>query len=131
MSSRNETIAKWVEKADEDLGTAILINSNLPQYKDTIAFHCQQAVEKYIKAWMLSENLEIKKTHDLVYLLELINVKRIVEAEWFEKAEQLDDYGVEVRYPDSTINLSDSDIEDAIRITNEFRAFVIPKLNLI
>ena len=108
----------------------MLINAKIPQYKDTIAFHCQQAAEKYIKAWMIFENIEIKKTHDLVYLLELINVKQIVPEEWFEKASVLEDYGVELRYPDTKIVLSDSDIEDAIRIAKEFREFIFPKLNL-
>ena len=61
MSNRNGLIIKWIEKADEDLGSADIIHKNLPQYKDSIAFHCQQAVEKYIKSWMIFEDLEVKK----------------------------------------------------------------------
>ena len=79
---------------------------------------------------MIFEDLEIRKTHDIVYLLELINTKQVVPDVWFEKALVVEDYGVELRYPDSKIELSDNDVEDAISIAKEFRAFIVPKLNL-
>jgi hypothetical protein len=43
MSVNNERLKSWIEKADHDLGTAIVIFSHLPDYSDTLAFHCQQA----------------------------------------------------------------------------------------
>ena len=43
MSELIEEIKKWIEKADHDLGSAKVIYLHLPDYFDTIAFHCQQA----------------------------------------------------------------------------------------
>lgn len=50
MNEPIEEIKEWIEKAYHDLGSAKIIYLHLPEYFDTIAFHCQQAVEKYIKA---------------------------------------------------------------------------------
>ena len=52
MSEFPKHVIHWIEKADRDLGTAQLIHAYLPDYLDTIAFHCQQAVEKYLKAYL-------------------------------------------------------------------------------
>ncbi|WP_457555775.1 HEPN domain-containing protein, partial [Candidatus Pyrohabitans sp.] len=34
-----------------------------------ISFHCQQAVEKYLKAYLTSVDARVKKTHDLEVIL--------------------------------------------------------------
>lgn len=46
MSEPAEQTKDWIEKADHDLGSAKIIFIHLPDYFDTIAFHCQQAVER-------------------------------------------------------------------------------------
>lgn len=56
MSDLTGEIMQWIEKADHDLGSAKVIFLHFPGYFDTIAFHCQQAVEKYIKALLLYQN---------------------------------------------------------------------------
>ena len=75
MSVLKDEVNDWIEKADHDLGSAKIIYLHLPEYFDTIAFHCQQAVEKYIKAVLIFENIEFQRSHDLVYLLELLSQK--------------------------------------------------------
>ncbi|MCG2760389.1 MAG: HEPN domain-containing protein [Candidatus Delongbacteria bacterium] len=43
----------------------------MPEYLDTVTFHCQQAVEKYLKAYLIYLVIDFKFTHDSVYLLDL------------------------------------------------------------
>jgi len=50
MNANDDHIRVWIDKADHDLGSSKLIFLHIPDYFDTIAFHCQQAVEKYLKA---------------------------------------------------------------------------------
>jgi hypothetical protein len=50
MNEKTETIKKWFEKADHDLGTAQLTFLHIPEYRDAISFHCQQAVEKVFES---------------------------------------------------------------------------------
>ena len=38
---------------------------------DTACYHCHQAVEKYLKGFLVFKNISFSKTHDLDYLLEL------------------------------------------------------------
>jgi HEPN domain-containing protein len=41
------------------------------RFRDTVAFHCQQAVEKYVKAILVRHRVEFRKTHDIGQLLDL------------------------------------------------------------
>jgi HEPN domain-containing protein len=91
----NELIVKeWIIKADHDLGSAKLIFLHIPDYFDTIAFHCQQAVEKYLKAILVFCNIEFQRTHNLVYLLELLSRSINIDEDTFDKAIILNGFSV-------------------------------------
>jgi len=126
MSDDNLKIVKiWIEKADHDVGSAKIIFQHLPDYFDTIAFHCQQSVEKYIKAALVYFDIEFQRSHDLLYLLELLSVKVGISSELFDKANLLNGFGVEIRYPDQIIYLTKDEIEQAILIAEDFRTFIL------
>lgn len=59
---------EWIEKADEDFGFASIgiIHSD---YYAQICFHFQQAAEKYLKAFIVAENLKFRPIHNLIELL--------------------------------------------------------------
>ena len=99
-----ELIAQWLLKADHDLGTAKLIYLHLPDYYDTIAFHCQQAVEKYLKTYLIYLNIDFKPVHDLRYLLNLVLTQDLTLDTMYESISSLNDYAVKIRYPDLTIH---------------------------
>jgi len=130
MSEKIEQIKRWIEKADHDLGTAIITHRYIPKYSDTIAFHCQQAVEKYLKSYIFKLGIKIKRTHDLVFLLELIDEKEKVDQIWFDKVFELQDFAIEIRYPDQIIELTDEDINEAINIAQKFREMILKKHNI-
>lgn len=125
MKELNEDIQIWIEKADQDLGSAKIIYLHIPEYFDTIAFHCQQAVEKYLKALLLFEKIEFARSHDLVYLLDLLSGQIEIEEAMFRKAFILNNYGVLIRYPNKIIKLTKEEVESAIEISDEFRIFVV------
>jgi len=130
MKDKLSIIKLWVEKADHDLGTAELTYHHIPKFRDTIAFHCQQAVEKYLKSYLIFIDLPVKRTHDLIVLLGLIANTEAMSDELFDKAAVLQDYSIEVRYPGNIIELSNEDIEKAITITKDFRQLFLSKMNL-
>ncbi len=130
MNGKIETVKSWIEKGDHDLGTAQIILIHIPKFRDTISFHCQQAAEKYLKGLLIFFEIKFRRSHDLNYLLSLLNEKIDVENIWYNKASGLAEYSVEVRYPDSTIELTDEDIKKAIGLAKEFREFVLTKMNL-
>ena len=128
MSASEDRLKDWIEKADHDLGTAIVINQYIPDYSDTLAFHCQQAVEKYLKCLLEENSLQFKKSHDLRYLLDLLNDVIPIDKELYERIMKLSAFGVEIRYPDIKIELSIIERDEAIFIAKDFREFL--KLNL-
>lgn len=131
MKSKVEIIKKWIEKADHDIGTAVLTFKHIPEYRDTIAFHCQQAVEKYLKGYLIFLGIEFRRYHDLIYLAELICQKEPISDELITKLTELEDYAVEIRYPDAEIELTDDEIQNAISISKEVRAYIAVKMNSI
>jgi HEPN domain-containing protein len=130
MNGKMDEIKDWIEKADHDLGSAKVIYLHLPEYFDTIAFHCQQAVEKYLKALLIFYQIDFTRTHDLIYLLERISEKVEIEDSRFQKAFFLSNFGVQIRYPNNIIKLTKEEIESAIEISQEFRNYVLNMMGI-
>lgn len=99
MADLEELINSWFNKANSDLKVAKTILKHTPDLTDSICFHSQQAVEKYLKAFLLKLNIKIERTHDLSYLCKLIRKKVNVPKEYFEICSQLTQYAITVRYP--------------------------------
>lgn len=118
-------VADWIEKADHDLGSAKLIYLHIPAYFDTIAFHCQQATEKYLKAILLFNEIGFDRTHNLIFLLELLSQKIEITEELFDKAIILNGFSVQIRYPDHVVYLTKEELENAINISQDFRELAI------
>lgn len=61
MNEKLKVIKSWVEKGDHDLGTTKITYLHIPKYRDTIVFHCQQAVEKYLKSYLIFQEIFMTK----------------------------------------------------------------------
>jgi HEPN domain-containing protein len=130
MSAFNQRVADWIEKADHDLGSAKLIYLHIPEYFDMIAFHCQQATEKYLKAILLFYEIEFDRTHNLIFLLELLSQKLEITDEFYDMAILLNGFSVQIRYPDHKIFMTKEELEKSINITLQFREFAIKTIGI-
>ncbi|MGA2297822.1 MAG: HEPN domain-containing protein [FCB group bacterium] len=130
MSEIDNIINEWLTKADHDLGSAKLIFLHLPDYFDTIAFHCQQAVEKYLKAALIHYKIEFQRSHNLFYLLDLLSEKVRIETNLFEKVIKLNGFSIEIRYPNKVKFLSKEELEFSIEIAEFFRDFVLKQIGV-
>lgn len=130
MNGQVEEIKQWVIKGDHDLGTAKVTYLYIPEYLDTVTFHCQQAVEKYLKAYLVFQTMSFKFSHDLVYLLDLITQKDSDFECYYDTVSELQGYAVEIRYPNETIYLSNEKVEKAMMIAKNVRDFVTVKMNI-
>ncbi len=120
MKGNREMAEPWLEKVIHDIGSAKIIHQHLPDYHDTIAFHCQQAVEKSIKGILVYYGKDFKYSHYLPYLINLLSQLIPVTDEEEDKAILLNQFSVEIRYPNTTIALSEEDIINAIEIADYF-----------
>ena len=130
MNRQIDEIEQWIIKGDHDLGTAKITYLYIPEYLDTVTFHCQQAVEKYLKAYLIFQRISFKFTHDLVYLLDLISESDPDFDIYYDLLSELQGYAVEVRYPNDTIYLSSEKVKNAIQIAKEIRDLVTRKTSL-
>ena len=59
-----ETVNEWIKCADESLNAGKQLFKNNPdEFKATVCFLMQQGVEKYLKAYLVSNDIEIKETN--------------------------------------------------------------------
>jgi HEPN domain-containing protein len=61
----------WIMLAEKDVKTASII-INEEHLTNIVAFHCQQAIEKYFKAYILEHGEPLLKIHDLPKLYGII-----------------------------------------------------------
>lgn len=109
MSGLEPTVRAWMDKADHDL---LNIENNLAAPRipwDTVCFHCQQVVEKLLKALLIAHGRELVRTHDLVALLaQCVDLEpdlRSLEAD----CRRLTYFGAAARYPDALYELEETD----------------------
>jgi HEPN domain-containing protein len=92
-------VRQWIAKASVDYRTAERLLQDAEPIRESIAFHCQQAAEKYLKAFLVSRRIEFPKTHSIGRLLDLVSSISPELAASLEDAELLTPFGVEMRYP--------------------------------
>src|ERR1700749_69837 len=85
-----------------------------PMILDTACFHCQQAVEKYLKAFLIYRGEDIEKTHDVICLLAECK-KRDREFAEIEPG-NINLYAVRVRYPDMYLIPTKEEAENYYRL---------------
>jgi len=90
--------SEWFVRGDHDIETAQLLYDERG-HTDTIGYHIHQAVEKYLKGYLVFHGKRYPKIHELDTLLHLISrfdTKFDVLIDFCEKATA---YYIEDRYP--------------------------------
>jgi HEPN domain-containing protein len=118
-------ILQWLTKAKHDLGSAQLLFAGEPNFLDTAVYHCQQCVEKALKAYLTLKDTPFEKIHDLSVLIEeCINVDRNFE-QLRDLAEILTPYAIAFRYPGEILEPELLDAEEALNLAKKAFDFVL------
>ena len=92
-------LKNWLFRANENIAVIENLFESGPElYASTICFHAQQAVEKFLKAFLVFHNIDFPKTHDLDYLL--LECEKTEAGKFEIDLGSLTDFGVSLRYPD-------------------------------
>ncbi len=113
MSDEIEVSKQWVAKAKNDLLNA---DNNLKAEEipfDTVCFHCQQAAEKFLKAYLVANDNSYPISHDLILLLEKILPLNASAEVLRDDLALLMPYAVEIRYPDDWFMPTEEDAKEA------------------
>lgn len=104
----------WYDKGMHDLrGADILFEHD--GGNDLVAFHCQQAMEKYLKGWLLKETGELFDGHSLVFLCRMAIKAGADLRSNLRDCAYVNQFYVETRYPaDVNIPVSKEEVEDCL-----------------
>ena len=90
---------EWTVKGDNDLKNAVhtlKLGKDCPT--DTVCFHAEQCVEKYLKAFLVALEKPFPKIHDIESLI-LLMPKGIRLGLTVEEQRRLTEYATVLRYP--------------------------------
>ncbi len=124
MSEASEILViarDWVQKAENDLKNAtytLKMEEDCPT--DTVCFHAQQCVEKYLKAFLVLRRINFPKTHDIKELIVLLpsNSRPKLTP---EEQRRLADYATVTRYPGDYEPISLAETRRAAKIARRVR----------
>ncbi|MCY4567219.1 MAG: HEPN domain-containing protein, partial [Candidatus Poribacteria bacterium] len=119
---------EWIEKAEEDYDMAALARQASRPFHNSICFHAQQCIEKYLKAWLQETDVPVPRTHDLEELLVLIVPTLPDWSQWQPDFKRITEYAVNSRYPGDSATAEDT--EHAMRICDAVRQAVRASLKL-
>ncbi len=120
---KTEYIKNWLFRANEDIAVIeSLANLDLDYYTSTICFHSQQAVEKFLKAFLIYHDIDFPKTHDLDFLL--MECQKIDKSTFGIDLKSLTDFGVAIRYPDDFYIPGINETKEYIIIAKEIKTLI-------
>lgn len=125
---KHNLVAQWLRKAEEDFQVIAFLMDNSAPFYTAVAFHAQQATEKYLKAWLTEAGIEFTKTHNISYLLSLVAGGAPLLAGQMENAEILSRYAVEYRYPADLPEIGEKEAREAWAIVQSVRECILNAL---
>lgn len=123
-----EVLRQWVQKAENDLlNAAQVLKLGKRSPADTVGYHAQQCVEKYLKALLINHELDFPKTHNIAKLIELLPASARPKLSRDEQL-RLTDYATVTRYPGDYEPPTVTDARVAVRLARRVRAHVRKRL---
>ena len=121
------TLAR-IEKAEEDYNSAKWLQQAPEPVHNSICFHAQQCIEKYLKAWLQEANLPVLRTHNLEELLALIVLTLPDWDHWQPDFKIITEYAVDARYPGDSATAENT--QHAMHVCDAVRQTVRTSLKL-
>jgi len=128
MKTKKELINSWIKKAERDLLTANHELSFPDAVTESICFHCQQAVEKFLKAYLVFLGIPFTKTHEIGELITKCENKDKEIFAFKEEADKLTDYAIDVRYPEELFQPTLEEAEEALEIAKKIKKFILSRI---
>ena len=115
----------WIEKAARDIKSAKVLKDN-DCGNDVVAFHCQQAIEKSLKGYLLKQTGELVEGHSLIYLCKKASVIQTNFKSKLKDCAFVNQYYIETRYPaDIPLVVTEEEATECITIAEEIYNMVL------
>jgi HEPN domain-containing protein len=116
---------RWIERAQGDLRAAEICATELPA---TALFHCQQAAEKYLKAYLTWNQKVFRKTHELRELATACALIETALKSVLDPAETLSKYAWKFRYPGAPYEPDAQEAAAGLVLAVQVRAAIVSRL---
>ncbi len=126
MIEKLEHIQRLVFKARNDLRSAQDLMQTASPATDVVCFHCQQAAEKMLKAWLHWHEITVPRTHNLAEIVELCERTDPAFSQ-LQGVEILTPYAVEVRYVDDFYFPPLGEALGAVELAEQAERFVLSR----
>lgn len=123
MKGNIKLAQEWAQKGQSDLRNAKVLLKEGGTI-DAVCFHCQQAVEKYLKAFLAFQQLPIRKIHSLVTLAKQGAQKEPALLDFMDDYKTLEAYYIESRYPPDIHVYTKNEGKEAYNLAKEIEVFI-------
>ena len=123
-----ELIRAWLVKARSDLGTARKLAAGPERFPDTAVYHCQQAAEKAIKAFLVFHDHRSPKSHDIRLLIQESTPFDPALTELEDAGDVLTPLATAYRYPGEILQPDWEEVEQALVRAAEIFEFILARL---
>lgn len=114
-------VGEWIRKAENDFKAANhLLKIERDNPTDTVCFHAQQCVEKYVKSLLVWKEIDFPKTHDLAVLAGMLP-EDLRPSLAPQEERRLVEYGTITRYPGVYEPISLDEAKAAVRLARRVR----------
>jgi len=115
---------EWLQRAKSNMARAKAGRVSPEILNEDLCYDAQQAVEKAFKSACIIHEIVFPKTHDIAYLIELLEKGGVEVPENLQNAKILTSYAVETRYPGDYEPVDEEDFRKAVAIAKEVMKWV-------
>ena len=116
---KEQIIKEWFERGRHDFEVAKIVLTE-EEYLDVALFHIHQAVEKYLKGFLILKGWELKKIHDLEVLITEAVSFDVVFQKYLDFGRKLTAFYYEGRYPTGPItSYSKEEVREMLETAEE------------
>ena len=113
-----ESVQEWFTKGDHDIESAqFLFESH--KHTDIVGFLIQQAIEKYLKGYLIYHGWELKKIHDLQELVNEANKIDKSFQSFLDPCIKISKYYIDTRYPGFPSEYSQEEIKKSLVVAQK------------
>lgn len=114
----------WLFHAYQDLLAARMLIEDRRLFNPTV-FHCQQAIEKSLKAFLLYKHRKLFDGHNLTWLCKQAALTDQSFTKWIGKSTLLNRFYIETRYPaDIPEEIDRQLVEEILSATEDMMEFI-------
>jgi len=115
---------EWFATAKKDLKGAEILYEHNADY-GLVLFHLQQAVEKYLKGYLILKTGMLQEGHSLIRLCKKATTLDNRFRKFIKDCAFLNGYYIETRYPaEDPLIAEDDDVKDGLKFTKEIIEFI-------